>query len=186
MVCTANVCRSPLAAALLSRHARDSELTWIEVRSAGFRPGGAPAPAIEIEVAAAHGLDLSGHRSRRVDVHALTWADLVLTMEARHVRDAALSAPEVWGRTFTLQDFVRRAEAAPGPETESNRRDDIPSLVRTVGQLRTRREVLARGAMDDIEDPIGGSRAAYEAAYVKLDDLTRRVVDAVATVREHP
>jgi protein-tyrosine-phosphatase/predicted ATP-grasp superfamily ATP-dependent carboligase len=60
-VCHGNICRSPFAEALV--RARLGEGT-IAVGSAGMMPQpGRPTPAFGLQAAAAHGIDLSGHRS---------------------------------------------------------------------------------------------------------------------------
>ncbi len=88
VVCTANVCRSPMAGALLGRavRRRGTAATWVragpEAHPGVRRPAGRSAHVRE-------GLDLSGHRSRSADDVVVDAADLVLTMEA-HV--AALVA----------------------------------------------------------------------------------------------
>ncbi|MFQ5946191.1 MAG: low molecular weight protein arginine phosphatase [Anaerolineae bacterium] len=83
MVCTGNLCRSPLAAALLRRMLKDAGIEHrVTVVSAGIAAlDGQPAAALALEVAAEVGLDLAGHRSRAVDREAMRGADLIVTME---------------------------------------------------------------------------------------------------------
>ena len=65
VLCTANVCRSPMAAALLAR--RLSELgVAAQVRSAGMLGGGDPPLPEVVSVMAGYGIDLTAHRSRVV------------------------------------------------------------------------------------------------------------------------
>jgi protein-tyrosine-phosphatase len=88
-VCTGNTCRSPLAEAIARAEAERRGWTGVLADSAGtFAFGGQPASATGIEVAAEHGLDLSGHRSTALDFPQLAEADLVLTMTSEH-KDAA-------------------------------------------------------------------------------------------------
>jgi len=85
-VCTGNTCRSPLAEVLAQRGIEERGWRHVEVRSAGIRTvNGAPASVGSLRAAAAHGLDLSAHRSTPVDGELLEWADLVLTMSAGHL-----------------------------------------------------------------------------------------------------
>lgn len=67
-VCTGNLCRSPLAAALLAHHARALGCLHLDVGSAGTHAGvGQAASQTTRELAPALGVDLSGHRSRPLD-----------------------------------------------------------------------------------------------------------------------
>jgi protein-tyrosine phosphatase len=80
VVCLGNHCRSPLAAAALSRHGPPGA----EVRSAGLagKHQGRPAHAAMIKAAADLGYDLSAHRGAQVTTGMLDWADIVLAMDA--------------------------------------------------------------------------------------------------------
>ena len=85
VVCYGNICRSPVAAALLRR-----ELTplGIEVQSAGLIGFNRPAPAEAVNAAQRCGVDLSSHYSRLVTVDSLRTADLIVVMEPsqrRHI-----------------------------------------------------------------------------------------------------
>ena len=84
-VCTGNTCRSPLAEAIARRRIEERGWTGLEVRSAGVSAGeGYPASAGALQAAAAHGLDLSGHRSAGIDAEGVARADLILAMSAAH------------------------------------------------------------------------------------------------------
>lgn len=77
-VCTGNTCRSPMAEGILrARLARGDE---IRVLSAGLAADGSRASREAVEVCAAHGIDISAHRSATLDPALLYEADLVLTM----------------------------------------------------------------------------------------------------------
>ncbi|MGW6909562.1 arsenate reductase/protein-tyrosine-phosphatase family protein [Streptomyces sp. NPDC054940] len=82
-VCYGNICRSPLAAAVLAQLGGDT----VEVRSAGIRDKwtGKPAHPAMAEAAAHHGYDLSGHRARQVDRDLMHWADTILAMDATNL-----------------------------------------------------------------------------------------------------
>jgi protein-tyrosine-phosphatase len=85
-VCTGNVCRSPMAAAILTHLLAERGVTDIEVASAGTAPwDGAPASEGSYLVSLEHGLDLSGHRSRQLTTDLVAGADLVLGMGEHHV-----------------------------------------------------------------------------------------------------
>jgi protein-tyrosine phosphatase len=76
-LCAGNICRSPIAAALLAREFPDKT-----VLSAGLGAlVGHPADPLSVEVAAAHGLDVSAHRAMQLSAWMCQSADLILVME---------------------------------------------------------------------------------------------------------
>ncbi|GAB5414301.1 MAG: low molecular weight protein-tyrosine-phosphatase [Congregibacter sp.] len=89
VVCTANVCRSPAAEALLKKHlARDPAGKRVRVWSAGTAvgaPGRRPDPRV-VEVGASLGANLRGIRAKAIDIKDLQAADVVWVMEAEHHR----------------------------------------------------------------------------------------------------
>lgn len=96
IVCTANICRSPMAAALLRRKLEEEAVpgTW-HVSSAGtWAEEGIPASGNGVLVMAERGLDTSQHRSRSVTEEMMEEADLVLTMTANHVDSLNSEFPE--------------------------------------------------------------------------------------------
>ena len=114
VVCTGNICRSPMAEVLLQRQLQQNGRNT-EVRSAGV---GAlvnyPADAPAVERMQSRGLDLSGHRARQFDSELARWADLILVMDARH-RDAVLDIePAARGKTFLLGHWIGGIEV-PDP-----------------------------------------------------------------------
>ena len=91
-VCTGNRCRSPMAAALCEDLlGRSGLLGQFRVESAGtWASDGDGATRAARAVMRERGLDLSGHRSRRVTRELLHSFDLVLVMEDGH-REALLA-----------------------------------------------------------------------------------------------
>ena len=112
-VCTGNICRSPLAEALMRRALEQRDLGRIEVLSAGTGAwDGAPASEGAYLVGLERGLDLSGHRARLLTRELVEEADLVLTM-ARHHR-ARVDELGGEGRVHVLGEYAGRE----GDETE--------------------------------------------------------------------
>ncbi len=80
MVCTGNVCRSPLAEGLL--RARFERRGRGVVESAGLAAlEGRPADPLATQMLAERGIDISGHRARQLTPELLVGFDLVLVME---------------------------------------------------------------------------------------------------------
>jgi len=83
MVCLGNICRSPLAEGILLQKINERKLPW-EVDSAGtsgWHQGELP-DSRSIEVAKAHGIDLTYQRSRQFKAADLDRFDLVLAMDS--------------------------------------------------------------------------------------------------------
>jgi protein-tyrosine-phosphatase len=107
LVCTGNICRSPLAAALLQRALAERGIEGIDVSSAGTGAwDGAPVSEGAYLVGLERGLDLSAHRARLLTRELVEQADLVLTM-ARHHR-ARVDELGGEGRVFVLGEYAGR------------------------------------------------------------------------------
>lgn len=86
VVCTGNTCRSPMAAALLSRALEASGYGAVSVASAGTGAWeGAPASDGSYLVSLEAGIDLSGHRARVLTKAMVEEVDLILTMSRSHL-----------------------------------------------------------------------------------------------------
>lgn len=143
------------------------------VRSAGLLEGAPqPASAHGVDVLSGLGIDLSTHRSRQMTSDLLRSADLVLAMAREHVREAVVTAPETWPRTFTLKELVRRAGRA-GPRQPA---EPLDAWLARVHEGRTTRELMGRSDEDDVADPIGQPRKAYERMIDEVDRLLEQVV----------
>ncbi len=114
LVCTANICRSPMAMAILREQIRCEGLAdaW-RVESAGtWALEGQPASSGAQQAMAKRGLDLGPHRSRIVTRDLLRAADLVLVMERGHKEALCVEFPEEASRIYLL------SEMEPGAPTE--------------------------------------------------------------------
>lgn len=104
-VCTGNICRSPLAEALLKRALHERGVEAVSVESAGTGAwDGAPASEGAYLVALERGLDLSGHRARLLTREIVEDAAMILTM-ARHHR-ARVHELGGEGRVHVLGEYV--------------------------------------------------------------------------------
>lgn len=85
-VCTGNICRSPMAEAVLRSelHARAAHGSW-EVGSAGVKAeAGAAATDHAVQAMDEYGYALHDHRARRLTRAQVEAADLILVMTDRH------------------------------------------------------------------------------------------------------
>ncbi|MCA8298684.1 low molecular weight phosphotyrosine protein phosphatase [Burkholderia sp. AU30198] len=98
VVCVGNVCRSPMAQALLA-----ARLPGVDVQSAGIGAlDGQPADPHAIDLMRERGLDLATHRARQVMSRHVTRADLILTMDLAQKRWLERRHPFLCGRVFRL------------------------------------------------------------------------------------
>jgi protein-tyrosine-phosphatase len=108
LVCTGNICRSPLAEALLRAALEERGVTDVTVASAGTGAwDGAPASEGAYLVGLERGLDLSGHRARLLTREVVEQSDLILTM-ARHHR-ARVQELGGEGKVFVLGEYAGRS-----------------------------------------------------------------------------
>jgi len=83
VVCYGNICRSPMAEALLKRALREAKLDRrYVVRSAGVgaQPG-APAARGTLEAARTKGIDLSNHRARKLTADMAREAEVLIALD---------------------------------------------------------------------------------------------------------
>lgn len=100
IVCVGNICRSPMAEAML----RD-QLAGKNIRVASAGVGALvdkPMDSTALEVLREHGGDHPDHKARQLTREMAHQYDLILTMEPRHVQDILKIAPEARGKTFLL------------------------------------------------------------------------------------
>jgi protein-tyrosine phosphatase len=101
MVCTGNICRSPMAEALLSR--RFAARGHGHVESAGLAAlSGHPADPLAVQLLAERGIDLSAHRARQLTPELLASFDLVLVMEEGQQRAIEALSASARGRIQRL------------------------------------------------------------------------------------
>ncbi len=107
-VCTGNICRSPMAAALLrARLEADGRAGEYRVLSAGtWAEEGRPASHYARVVMAERGIDLSDHRAREVTWQMMREADLVLVMTRAHREALQAEFPEAASKIYLLSEMV--------------------------------------------------------------------------------
>lgn len=202
VVCTANVCRSPLVEATLRRLLPETNgpLSGTVVRSAGTRavPGQPMCP-----VSGAESGDqefVASHAARLLDAELIGGADLVLTAEREHRGAAARLAPGSQARVFTFLEAVALAEVAMQRvrDGEAERPGDLRDVAAILhssrgriplaedpqpqrGLFRRRSRVPAVHPLD-LEDGHGQPPAEHETAVQHTHDVAERLVTALAAL----
>lgn len=173
MLCTANICRSPLAEALLRQRLQMFGVDDVTVSSAGFMADGRQVADGTLRVLHQRKVPIEGLTlSTRVTPEMLGRSDLILAMARLHVREAVLLNPYVFDRTFTLKELVRLADAE-GARNEEESFDDWHS--RIAGD-RSPADHLGDSDDDDIEDPVGGPARVFRKTADELEVLVDRLV----------
>lgn len=169
VVCFANTCRSPVAEALLAE-AVHSDPT-VQVSSKGLAGGDGTTPTALSEVLASRGLVLASASGERFGEESHD-ADLVLFMERALLREAVVSRPALWPRSFTFREFARRAQLNP-PSRDA---ETFGEWVGVLHATRTRHELLGEEPRDDVEDPgLWGDVAAFETMVDELAAVSLKV-----------
>lgn len=170
-VCTGNVCRSAMAEALARRAVPAA--SKVIFRSAGLIGEGMRPPPETVEVLEQRGVEVSGHRSTLADVALETEPDLVVTMAREHLREIAAIRPDLFPRTFTLKELVRRGEAE-GPRGPD---ELLSAYLLKLSHGRQAAQLMGFGhdREYDVADPIGMSRHVHETTAAEIEDLVERL-----------
>lgn len=118
-VCTANVCRSPVAEVLLRHYLGQQGLTkQVQVLSAGTRvaaPGRRPDPRME-KLARRDGLSLARLRARPLRPALAGKVDLIFAMDREHLQDVTtlMAQQPLTSRARLLGEYL--AAEGEGPE----------------------------------------------------------------------
>ncbi len=101
IVCIGNICRSPLAGAMLAKG-----LPRVEVTSAGLSAlVGKPADANMLRIAQSYGVDLSQHRAKQINNTLLEAADLTFVMDQQQKQFLNKQYAHLHGRVLLLSHF---------------------------------------------------------------------------------
>ena len=180
VVCTGNVCRSPIAEGLLraglaSRLGRDAPAVS-SVGTTGWSGSGADPNSVE--AAAERGVDISGHRARELSDHHVASATLILAMSGEHARAVVAREPDAASRTFTLKELVRLLESLPPVDPPAASGSDLASRVAAAEELRA--SGFAGNPNDqDVADPLGLPLDSFRAVAWELDEWIARLVDGL-------
>jgi len=109
-VCTGNICRSPLAEALLKRALHERAVEDVSVESAGTGAwDGAPASDGALLVGMERNMDLSNHRAQSLTRELVRENDIILAMGPHHLeRIEALGGA---GKAYLLADFASHGKS---------------------------------------------------------------------------
>ncbi len=104
VVCAGNICRSPMAEALLRDALRGQEEITVESAGLGALVGH-PADQHAVELMQEKGIDITAHRARQLHPDMVAAADLILVMETRHKTSIDTADPTVRGKVHRLGEW---------------------------------------------------------------------------------
>ncbi|WP_322804531.1 low molecular weight protein-tyrosine-phosphatase [Vibrio alfacsensis] len=110
VVCTGNICRSPIAEALLK-----SALPSHVIESAGIhvlnnKLTDASAHQYSQEVCIEHGFNLSHHSARQLNSNLCDQFDLILVMSHEQIEEVASISPRSRGKTMLFGHWIGQGE----------------------------------------------------------------------------
>ena len=175
VVCSGNICRSPIAEGLMRRAVADRfGADAPEVSSAGtIGLEGSPATPEAVQAAAERGVVIGGHIARRLTNAMIAEANLVIGLAAEHRDAVAARVPAAADRTFTLKEMGRLLEY------------DAPASVKAADTLDARIAAAAATRVagratnpydEDVVDPLGMPLDTYRAIAWEIDEWTNRLV----------
>ncbi len=117
ILCTGNLCRSPMAEGLLKHKLRQTgQADRFAVTSAGvWTSDGRPATGYAVQVIAERGLDISAHRSRNVTGDMVAQASLILTMTRSQAEAVRLEFPAHAHKVHLLSEACNQRHDVEDP-----------------------------------------------------------------------
>lgn len=116
MVCTGNICRSPVAERLMQK-ATDFDQALV-ITSAGTQAMvGHPIDPNMVALLAARGISSGGALGRQIDPSLIAKQDLILTATSAHKSVVAKLSPPSVSRLFTLREFALISISSALPES---------------------------------------------------------------------
>ena len=167
VLCTGNAARSVMAGFMLE-HLRDGRAgDPLRIVTAGThtidgQPMGMRTRAALSRLPELAGADFRRHRSRQVHGIDLVHAELVVVMEADHVRFVRRRFPDAAAKTATIRRLCRDLPPAP------------PRLAERVAALGLGEVEVSD--TEDVLDPAGAEADVYAACVDELWDLCRTLV----------
>ncbi|WP_231567732.1 arsenate reductase/protein-tyrosine-phosphatase family protein [Sinomonas humi] len=166
MVCSGNLCRSPIAEQLL--RARTSGYP-MRISSAGvIADDGLRMPEEAAKVSRQYGGDPEDHRSRLLTEEQLGEADLVLTATRAHRSSVVQLLPRMSRRTFTISEFARLLSSVT--ERDGLVLVDSADVVDSARSLRGFVAPPENPEDDDLEDPYRRPFEVYEAVGARIHE----------------
>lgn len=131
VVCTGNICRSPIGERLLQTLLQGKKISSAGVQALTDHQADRSA----IQVALNHGLSLEGHLGRQFTSSLSREYDLILAMEKYHIEQISRISPEARGKTMLFGHWIGQKEI-PDPFRKSEEAfSSVYDLIEKAGKL---------------------------------------------------
>ena len=128
VVCVGNICRSPMAAAMLAERYPQKQIYSAGLSALVDHPADAKALAVMAE----ENLDISSHLAQQISAELVGKADLILTMSTNQTKWIEEQWPHCRGKTFRVGHWINKNIADPYMQDksafEAAKQDIIDSL----------------------------------------------------------
>ena len=169
VLCTGNAARSVMAGFMLE-HLRNGRSEPLHIVTAGThtidgQPMGLRTRTALERIPQLVGADFRRHRSRQVHGIDLVHAELVVVMEADHVRFVRRQFPDSAGKTGTIRRLCSDLPSSP------------PGLPERVAALKLAEVEVSNG--EDVLDPAGEEGEVYAAVVDELWELCNQLITLI-------
>lgn len=190
IVCTGNVCRSPMAEQVLSARLTAAGIDDVQVSSAGTRAlAGRPMTPQAAAQAVRLGADATGHVARQLTERMVQDADLVLTATRAQRAEVAQLVPRAARRAYTLREFARVLAFLASEGTLEGSElfaSDSTSHLQRATDAAARTRGFAPAPFDPNDDDILDPYRAPDAAYDEAGRLIDQAIDQLVTALVAP
>jgi protein-tyrosine-phosphatase len=114
-VCTANICRSPMAMGLMRARIKEEKDEWQIDSSGVWAQRGYPVAQYTQEVLKRRGVDLSNYGSKSLTTEMIQQFNLILTMERNQQEALQHAFPQYIGKIFMLSQMVGKRHDIADP-----------------------------------------------------------------------
>ena len=185
LVCTGNICRSPMAEHLLREGLRTRlgpAADEFVIASAGtFGLGDRPMEQFAQDTLRdQHGIDGSGFRAKVLADFMVSGADLVLTATRDHRAAAVTMHPQAARKTFTIREFDRLLSVVDPATLPTG--DPVDRARALVAAAASQRGLVRpdKPGDDDVTDPYRGPLTGYVSCATLLHSALQRPLDLLA------
>ena len=181
IVCTGNICRSPLAEKLLQSRLAAAGVPAI-VTSAGTRAMvDHPMTDEATFLATQYGSEPTLHVAQQLTAARIAAADLVLTATREHRGEVVSLHPRANRYAYTLNQFARLVSVVEPVDTPT-----INDYLAEISATKGLSLPPTRPEDDDIEDPYRRSAEVYDRVGSVIDKSVTTITTALATAIDHP
>ncbi len=174
VVCSGNICRSPLAEQLLRARLATASESFRLLSAGTVADEGATMTEEAAALSARYGGDPHGHRSRPLSATQIQSADLVLAATRAHRAAVVSLVPRASRITFTLKEFAALVQSLSP--------DDVAGLsdAAAVVEAAAAQRGFVQHHDDDIEDPYRQPLDVYERVAEAIDAAASAAAQALS------